>query len=82
MFQQARQFFELQTFSRIHQQRRSLQVTFAPGMQLSKNRHQFYRQIVDAVVAHVLKRFEDRALSRPGQPSEDNKLPAWISRGS
>jgi len=37
------------------------EIAFARRVQLGKNRNQLNRQIVHAVVAHVLKRLEDRA---------------------
>src|SRR5580700_3506784 len=78
MPQQSRQFLQLQPLTRIHQQRRPRKVALSRRVQLRKNRNQLYRQIVDAVVAHVLKRFEDRAFPRPRQTRKNDELPAQI----
>src|SRR5580700_10236635 len=78
MPQQSRQFLQLQPLTRIHQQRRPRKVALPRRVQLREYRNQLYRQIIDAVVAHVLKRLEDRALSRPRQTRKNDKLPAQI----
>src|SRR6516165_7159482 len=82
MLQQTRQFLELQPFASIHQEGRPLQIPFTGSMQLREYRHQFDRQIVDTVVAHVLKSFKNGALPGTGKSGKDDELAANVSSGS
>jgi hypothetical protein len=50
-------------------------------VKLRKNGNQTNRQVIHAVVAHVLKRPEDRAFPRARKPGEDDKLAAGSLAG-
>ena len=76
MPQQPRELFQLLPFPRIHQQRGPREIALARRVQLRKNGNQTNRQIVHTVVAHVLKRVEDRAFPGAGKPGKDDKLAA------
>src|SRR5262249_18033856 len=73
--QQRRQFLELRTFSSIDEQGGAGETAITGGVQLSKNRNEFDRKIVDAVEAHVLERFEDGAFAGAGKAGKNDKLP-------
>src|SRR5260221_1747715 len=74
VFQQARQFLQLQTLTSILQERRPFELGFAGLMQLRKNGNQFHRQVVHAVEAHVFKCAQHGAFAGAGKPGQDDQL--------
>src|SRR5215471_6420367 len=71
--QNSRQFFQLGAFSHIHDQRGAPDLPRLDG-QLSEPRNQINWQVVDAIVAEILKRLEHRGLSRSAHAGDDHEF--------
>src|SRR5689334_12307297 len=79
VLQQFGQFLQLQTFASVYQQSRAGKIAFASRMELCKDGDEVHRKVVHAVEAHVLKGAQYGALTRTGEPSEDDELAGVLS---
>src|SRR5215469_3159108 len=80
MFQQRGQFFELQSLTRVYQQGRSREITFASTVKLRKNGNQVHREVVHAVETHVFEGAENRAFAGTGKTGKDDELARILAR--